>query len=434
MFHSFLNLLNALTWSAFEAFAMISWFDILSGQKITKHKFCMLLLLIYIVSMVSNGVGSPFVRATLASTINIVLLYYIGCRERFWHDSHLVILLCAVVSTLMTYGLMNQVTQLTTLAGWSVQYQVISNLCVNIVTTFVVIMLRCFRFKWVPGEFLQAHMKQLMCLLVISIFLRIWGNYQAYHFARNHYTMSIWRELVWLLMIVAIVLVPMLYRYYEQLQNKVEQHFEALSASQYYVNQLEKQYAEYRFFKHDYKNILASLEYAIQTENMHDIKETYYSVIRRSQLLLPKETMLQLSQLSDIQLRGVILVKYQLAAEHSVNITLSVDKLFDNTSIEKDIDFYRVVGILLDNAIEAVSLTTDKKVSIIFSKDNEIIIVNSYQENIDIHRIEELGYSSKNTHEGIGLSFITRYTMQQPLIEHCTIIENRQFIQKLIVG
>ena len=117
-----------------------------------------------------------------------------------------------------------------------------------------------------------------------------------------------------------------------------------------------------------------------------------------------------------------------------MNITLSVDKLFDNTSIEKDIDFYRVVGILLDNAIEAVSPTTDKKVSIIFSKDNEIIIVNSYQENIDIHRIEELGYSSKNTHEGIGLSFITRYTMQQPLIEHCTIIENRQFIQKLIVG
>ena len=151
MFHSFLNLLNALTWSAFEAFAMISWFDILSGQKITKHKFCMLLLLIYIGSMVSNGVGSPFVRATLASTINIVLLYYIGCRERFWHDSHLVILLCAVVSTLMTYGLMNPVTQLTTLAGWSVQYQVISNLCVNIVTTFVVIMLRCFRFNWVPG-------------------------------------------------------------------------------------------------------------------------------------------------------------------------------------------------------------------------------------------------------------------------------------------
>ncbi|MDM7642475.1 GHKL domain-containing protein, partial [Leuconostoc citreum] len=164
------------------------------------------------------------------------------------------------------------------------------------------------------------------------------------------------------------------------------------------------------------------------------ICQTYYSVIRRSQLLLPKETMLQLSQLSDIQLRGVILMKYQLAAEHSVNITLSVDKLFDNTSIEKDIDFYRVVGILLDNAIEAVSPTTDKKVSIIFSKDNEIIIVNSYQENIDIHRIEELGYSSKNTHEGIGLSFITRYTMQQPLIEHCTIIENRQFIQKLIVG
>ena len=55
MFHSFLNLLNALTWSAFEAFAMISWFDILSGQKITKHKFCMLLLLIYIVSKIGRA-------------------------------------------------------------------------------------------------------------------------------------------------------------------------------------------------------------------------------------------------------------------------------------------------------------------------------------------------------------------------------------------
>ena len=72
-------------------------------------------------------------------------------------------------------------------------------------------------------------------------------------------------------------------------------------------------------------------------------------------------------------------------------------------------DFARILGILLDNAIEASSESDEKIINITFRNDSKnsrqlIIIENSYKDkNIDTDKIFEKGISGKENHTGLGL-------------------------------
>lgn len=72
-------------------------------------------------------------------------------------------------------------------------------------------------------------------------------------------------------------------------------------------------------------------------------------------------------------------------------------------------EFTRILGILLDNAIEAASECKDKKINVTFRKEDAkhrlvIIIENTYKDKeIDTDRIFEKGFSSKKEHSGLGL-------------------------------
>nr|MWN21794.1 GHKL domain-containing protein [Leuconostoc lactis] len=64
--------------------------------------------------------------------------------------------------------------------------------------------------------------------------------------------------------VLLIIGLPALRHQYDLLTCKLQQRDHMLAATQQYTNQLEKQYLAYRTFRHDYKNILASLAYGIQ--------------------------------------------------------------------------------------------------------------------------------------------------------------------------
>ena len=72
-------------------------------------------------------------------------------------------------------------------------------------------------------------------------------------------------------------------------------------------------------------------------------------------------------------------------------------------------EFARILGILLDNAIEAAEQSNEKLINISFRKDdknkrNIILIENSYaNKEIDIDTIFHKGYTEKENHSGIGL-------------------------------
>lgn len=72
------------------------------------------------------------------------------------------------------------------------------------------------------------------------------------------------------------------------------------------------------------------------------------------------------------------------------------------------VDLARILGIFLDNAIEA-SLTAQQPqigLNIIRTEAGVSIIINNrFQDNgVELHRLKQKGFSTKAGHQGIGLS------------------------------
>lgn len=100
-------------------------------------------------------------------------------------------------------------------------------------------------------------------------------------------------------------------------------------------------------------------------------------------------------------------------------------------------EFTRILGILLDNAIEAAKETDEKLIEIIFKSDTKkqlFIIENSCSDNnISTTRIFEKGYSTKANNSGIGLWKVHSILAKNTNIDLFTTIKNHKFKQELSV-
>ena len=89
---------------------------------------------------------------------------------------------------------------------------------------------------------------------------------------------------------------------------------------------------------------------------------------------------------------------------------MNINVFFDlNTLSMKVYEFTRILGILLDNAIEAAVESSEKIINIEIRKDSTrhrqlLIIENTYaNKNINTEKIFEKNYSTKPKNSGLGL-------------------------------
>ena len=119
--------------------------------------------------------------------------------------------------------------------------------------------------------------------------------------------------------------------------------------------------------------------------------------------------------ISSIKLRNFLLIKYKEIQDKNINLNLEISKEasiinFDNIIQETDIkNFYRILGILLDNAIEGTSECKNKQMTIdIYTNEGNYIIniANKFNSKIDLDKIYKYGYSTKGKERGYGLSLL----------------------------
>ena len=112
--------------------------------------------------------------------------------------------------------------------------------------------------------------------------------------------------------------------------------------------------------------------------------------------------------------------------------------LLDLTKLRMKIyEFARILGILLDNAIEASSEADEKVINLTFKDDTEnnrqlIIIENTYKDkNINTEKIFEKGVSSKENHTGIGLWEVRKLISKNNNVNLHTSVTEKYFSQQL---
>lgn len=428
-----LNIFNAITWPIFESCVMIIWFSTFLGHyRFSQRTLIITTIVLYVINVIGNGFESPILRAVVASTLSILVLFYIGWRQRIIRNKR-VLLLYTIISSLLTYWVVNFEMSMTSLITVPPAVKTSLDLLANVLAMVFAFVFSRLKYEWLTETFLERHPTQLKILLILSLFLRGLNDVLAYLFAVQHFFGSIWWDFFLLVIILAIIVVPLISNHHELLLDKINQHDSEIAATQSYTQQLESKYSEYRFFKHDYQNILSSLEYSIQVENMSDIKHTYYSVIQKSNASLPDPKMLNLKDITDVNLRSAILVKYQIAVEKQIKFNVEIDMLFQVPMLQGDFNFYRVVGILLDNAIDAAEQTADATINVLLINSEEIVIMNSCTGMVDLENVFKDGYSSKDNHNGFGLFFVKQYVDQHKNMTLTTIAEENKFIQKLIL-
>lgn len=205
-----------------------------------------------------------------------------------------------------------------------------------------------------------------------------------------------------------------------------------------YSEQIEKSYMEIRKFKHDYKNILVSMENYIQSNDIDGLKHFFYSHIKETGILFDQE-LLEMSPIRNLEakeIKSIVLSKLYLAHEKGIEIDVNVPQKLDSFPVPS-IMLVRMLGIILDNAVEESSIIDKPKILFAGLRQEEaitFIIANKCRSDIpDLHALKKKSYSSKGKERGVGLSNLDELVQLNKNVYLDTKIEEGQFIQILTI-
>lgn len=185
---------------------------------------------------------------------------------------------------------------------------------------------------------------------------------------------------------------------------KITNISQQLETQELYLQTLEESSTQLRAFKHDYDNMLNTVGGLIDSDDMEGLKRFRDEL--GLDLLGANNTAYINSQLVNIPLlRGIVLTKASAASRNHVEFRVSIPceiKLRYCSST----DFCRMVGILLDNALEAATLSERRymELAVMHKRDvYRIIVRNSCPGPVDTEKIFQQGFTTKANHTGLGL-------------------------------
>ncbi len=213
------------------------------------------------------------------------------------------------------------------------------------------------------------------------------------------------------LLVMIFLLLAMRRSYLEQIQTEAKQ--KALLDLQDYTHNLEVMYNGLRSFKHDYVNILLSLSGYIENGNMDDLKNFFESKIFPTKNLIDQGDykLNQLSNIGVLEIKSLLCAKMIYAHESGADVTIDIPDRVDSFWMDT-VDLARILGIFLDNAIEAALETKQRQIGLNIIQNEtgvSIAISNSFQDNgLMLDTLKQKGFSTKIGHQGIGLSNVCK--------------------------
>lgn len=189
--------------------------------------------------------------------------------------------------------------------------------------------------------------------------------------------------------------------------SKLENTTTNLEEAQLYNKTLQILHDNVRGFKHDFWNIVQGIGGYIDKNDMEGLKQ-YYSKLVEDCQQVNNLTALSPSVVNNPAVYNVLANKYHMADELGIKINLEVFMDLNELNINS-YELTRIIGILMNNAIEASKECDEKVINVTFRKDKHkhiqlVIVENTYKDkNIDTEKIYEKGYSTKEGNTGLGL-------------------------------
>ena len=152
-----------------------------------------------------------------------------------------------------------------------------------------------------------------------------------------------------------------------------------------------------------------------------------------------------IGELNRLPLSGLKgLINYKLIEANSLNISTNISiskeitksKLNKLSTNQKDA-LYSIMGVYIDNAIQAATNSKDKEISLeIYKEKRKIIIIlaNTYSGKVELEKLDDYGYTTKGKNHGVGLHLVKRILEVESIYSQSRELFDKYYVQKLIIN
>ncbi len=425
-----LDILGVILITLFQAFAFASVTSIIQKYKYTKRDYVLILIGIVIPSVILYFI---FGRNSL---LYLILAFFIFYYKRLKIIGVLTVLITVIVLILSDF-----------ISSWAYAYLINHNIdfysanalyallfviCCYIFTVVLMFLFNKFKLSWLHLNNLYISVLILFSTAVFYIFFFIIPkSVTSFNEVKTVGILYFISFLIFAFLIVMTTITIAREISYRHKKQEAEDYYK-------YTLEMEKVNNRMRKFRHDYINILATMSEYLREDDLEGLKAYYHNNINplKGHFETNSLKLNGIEKLKVREIKGVITTKILSAQENNIEISVEVADEISSINMEI-IDLSRVLGIIMDNAIEASLTVEDPMIQIAFIKTETsvlIIIMNKAPKNMPkLHTLFQEGFSTKGKNRGIGLSTLKEITDKTENVLLDTTIENQYFIQKIEV-
>lgn len=238
--------------------------------------------------------------------------------------------------------------------------------------------------------------------------------------------------------IVFIVFVILIVLLIIKNESKYEQLKEENKQMLNYVTKYEKIITTQGKTNHEFKNQLMVIRGYAQM-NSNKIIDYIDEVVEDSNKAGSSYLISQLNNFPDGGIKGLLYYKLSIMEDENIKYSINVEKGVKSSLKSLNIGDYKnitkILGVLLDNAIDASKKSKHKKINISVIKDNKNIvfkIYNTYKGKIDIEKVGT-GYTSKGKGHGYGLRLVKDIINENKVFDISHDLEDNYFVSSLYI-
>lgn len=394
-------------------------------------------IVIILVSVITIYIANHFVPMALKLPFLIIHLFLI-CQLMYKVSFVRKILICTVVisitgladtlvSTLFTAVLKIDLIYMLS----SLYYYTFYNILNILIVILVIILFKTNRFMLSMNKNMSDRSKRLLFVIILLQFLSISVQFFISYYIINLSNLYFISIISYLCSIISIA--TLLYSANDIIdkENIIKVANEYNEKLKVYNEVLQSSIENQRKIAHEHGNQLAVLSGYIASFDLEKAKSYLDKILGNCN----SENEF-LSHIKESGLKALLVFKVAMIERRNIEFEFVADDDIHNTIIPSE-DLCQIIGIFLDNAIDATSQAEEPYITMsILKNDSElnILIMNSIKdENIDVKRIYEKGYSSNGEGRGFGLHIVDEIIKKYEELKLHTRVEEGLFIQDLCV-
>ena len=276
---------------------------------------------------------------------------------------------------------------------------------------------------------IKKNNKDWIYIILIMILMVLFITFNKYNMQSSlEYYISIG--------LVVFVVVSFIYVIYNKFQRQAME--DKYNESMEYVLRYEKIINEQGKKNHEYNNQLMVIKgYIDKPERLSEYLDEVIGEHKTGQ----NYTVKQLGFLPDGGVKGLLYHKLSKMKDNDIKYYLYVDqnlkdKDSDCFNLKTYRDFTKLIGVFLDNAIDAALKSEEKEIEVeLKDKDDYLLLTisNTYDKNIDINKVGKSGFTTKGVGHRFGLSIVKDIARTNSEIETFSSKENDKFIQTAMI-